>query len=62
MRDWKVLFLKGKPLYDDPLLLMSEEHAAMDCSYSIALVKKGRTEVLDETDLNEYLVSREVLE
>ena len=56
VRDWKILFLKGKPLYNDTLELMSEDLTTADCSYSVALVKKGRTEVLDETDLHEYMV------
>ena len=58
IRDWKILFLKGKPLYNDIIELMSEDLAAADCSYSVALVKKGRTEVLDETDLQDYMVRR----
>ncbi len=50
VRDWKLLFIKGKPLYDEDLLLGST-------STQDSLTDLDGNDILDNADLKEYLVS-----
>ena len=50
MRDWKLLFVKGKPLYDEDPLMESG-------STQGSLVNLDGNDILDNEDLKEYLVS-----
>ena len=52
IRDWKLLFLKGKPLYDEVVY----EEASIDHSSSISDNRKDSNEILEDADLKEYLV------
>lgn len=55
MHDWKILFLRGKPLYDDEVL--HEETSMIDYSSSTSDNRKDSSEILEDADLKEYLVS-----
>ena len=68
VRDWKLLFLRGLPLYegDTPSEQKNEEEEEqrkLSTSSSGSGSASGDTpsDVLDEADLNEYLVSRVIL-
>ena len=51
IRDWKLLFIKGKPLYDDDNLAESIS------SQGSTLIDEDGNDILDNKDLEEYLVS-----
>ena len=62
VRDWKLLFLRGQPLYEGVMLREKEdveEQRKLSTSSSGSGPASGETanDILDEADLNEYLVS-----
>lgn len=50
MRDWKVLFAEGKPLFEPPQPIESTEPTPEQ------ILEQERQNLLDETDFMEYKV------
>ena len=53
VREWKILFLSGKPLFDDTEHIDFEDSSS---SSSDGSDKKEPDDILDETDIQDYLV------
>jgi hypothetical protein len=56
MRDWKVLFLTGKPLYEDYIDGCNLDVESSMASGGSTEDKRDSEEVLDDVDIQEYLV------
>lgn len=53
VREWKILFLSGKPLIDDSEHIDLEDSSS---SSSGGSDKRDPDDILDETDIQDYLV------
>ena len=52
MRDWKLLFIKGIPLYEDSLMKSTSDISSLQLSSD-----NDGNDIMDNEDLREYLVS-----